>query len=99
MEYNFIDNDYHHLKERYERRVRDFESLVRETSVPKVFCYHTRDNNHCAELYDFINETNYIGMPTFRLKFGSFKNTFIDYDISANDMNKYIFTNINCPLL
>ena len=46
------------------------------------------------ELYEFINETNYIGMSTFRLKFGSFKNTFIDYDTSANDMKKYI----NCYL-
>tara|TARA_B100001564_G_C20561540_1_gene633964 strand:- start:15 stop:701 length:687 start_codon:yes stop_codon:yes gene_type:complete len=89
LEYNFIDNDYHHLKERYERRVRDFESLVRETSVPKVFCYHTRDNNHCAELYDFI-KTNYPNSWLFVL------NTHYNKKYEDTISDKYIY--INCCL-
>ena len=90
LTYNFIDRNYLELKKRYNRRIKDFkESIQQDKDKFIIFCFHTRNNEHCAELYEHIT-TNFKQGYLFVL------NTHHEplYDNIIQDRYYYI----NCPL-
>lgn len=90
LEYNFIDNNYLELKKRYNRRIKDLkETLLENKNSFILFCFHTRCNEHCAELYTFIKE-NYKSAYLFVL------NTHHEPIYQDTIQDTYYFK--NCPL-
>lgn len=88
LEYNFIDNNYKELKRRYNRRIKDLEYILKDKEKEYIFCYHTRCNEHCAELYQWIKE-NYVNSWLIVI---NTNNTSI-YDDNIDGM--YIYKNSN----
>lgn len=90
LAYNFIDNNYLELKNRYTRRIKDFQDTLKNKTQVIIFCYHTRSNEHCAELYEWITN-NYKNSYLFVINTNN-KSTYNDvYNKS------YIYLNSNLP--
>lgn len=88
LEYNFTDNNYLELKKRYHRRIIDLQEMLCNKKNPFIFCYHTRCNEHCAELYNWIKE-NYINAWLIVIN----TNNTSKYDNNVED--RYIYMNCN----
>lgn len=56
LSYNFIDHNFLELKKRYNRRIKDFKEMLERNKDDILFCYHTKNNEHCAELYQHIKQ-------------------------------------------